>query len=382
MKVLKILIALYLIITIAITFQSFALGPKTFLEDGEVYTHYNNYIIFKQSFFHLIENKDLYILYPEEHWDLYKYSPTFPLFFSVFAVLPDTVGLGLWNLLNMLLFVAAVYFFPKLDHRQKIIVLLTSFLAATSSTQNAQCNVMISGLLMIAFTLMERGKAFWAIFCLVATVYIKIFGIVGFSMLLFYPDKLRYALYAVFWTVIFLLLPLLVISPEQLQFLYSSWGNMLFNDHSASYGYSVMGWLYNFLGLDASKTAVVLAGVLLYLAPLAQFRKYKYFYFKALVLCMTLIWVVIFNHKSEGATFILPVVGVALWYALSPKTTINHILFGSVVLLTVISPTDLFPRFLRQQYLLPYSFNIFPCILVWLKIIWDLFTVPLPDTSP
>lgn len=42
---------------------------------------YNNYVIFKMSFPHLVNNEDLYIVQPEEHWDLYKYTPTFAVLF-------------------------------------------------------------------------------------------------------------------------------------------------------------------------------------------------------------------------------------------------------------------------------------------------------------
>jgi hypothetical protein len=90
------------VITIVITGQSFLLKTKTF--QGEIeYTHYNNYKIFKESYFHLVEKQDLYQLYPKEHWDYYKYSPTFALFMAPFAYLPDFLGLLFWNLLNVLM---------------------------------------------------------------------------------------------------------------------------------------------------------------------------------------------------------------------------------------------------------------------------------------
>src|ERR1700743_2195907 len=48
-------------------------------------TEYNNYIIFKNSFFHLISGKNLYTIYPFEQWDYFKYTPTFSLFMGLFA---------------------------------------------------------------------------------------------------------------------------------------------------------------------------------------------------------------------------------------------------------------------------------------------------------
>lgn len=57
--------------------QSILKKSEYYPEVQKTYTHYNNYIIFKNSFEHLSSNKDIYKSYPEEHWDLYKYSPTF-----------------------------------------------------------------------------------------------------------------------------------------------------------------------------------------------------------------------------------------------------------------------------------------------------------------
>ena len=38
---------------------------------------YNNYVIFERSWDHLVSGQDLYAWHPEEHWDLFKYTPTF-----------------------------------------------------------------------------------------------------------------------------------------------------------------------------------------------------------------------------------------------------------------------------------------------------------------
>lgn len=71
--------------------------------DGGLYSHYNNYIIFKQSFYHLIAQKDLYIHYPQEQYDLFKYPPTFALLFAPFSLLPDFLGYSFWTAINLLL---------------------------------------------------------------------------------------------------------------------------------------------------------------------------------------------------------------------------------------------------------------------------------------
>ena len=96
----RFILFLFIILGIAASAQSLLLSSKN--QSERKYTHYNNYVIFKQSFFHLIDHKDLYAPYPDEHWDLYKYSPTFAFFFGIFALLPDSIGVMLWNLLNHL----------------------------------------------------------------------------------------------------------------------------------------------------------------------------------------------------------------------------------------------------------------------------------------
>jgi hypothetical protein len=43
-------------------------------------------------------------------------------------------------------------------------------------------------------------------------------------------------------------------------------------------------------------------------------------------------------------------------------------------LFTVLSPTDLFPRFLRKAYVVPYVLKAVPCIFVWARLTYELLT--------
>eukprot|EP01036_Dinobryon_divergens_P007620 gene7620-10167_t len=106
--------------------------------------------ILASAFFHLLDGKDLYIMYPAECWDLFKYSPAFALFMGVFAWLPDIAGLTLWNLLNAMLL---------------------------TSIQNAQSNGLIAGLILLAFNKLENGDVRWSSLFITLTVFIKLFGL-------------------------------------------------------------------------------------------------------------------------------------------------------------------------------------------------------------
>jgi len=69
------------------------------VQQGGIHNH-NNFLIFRAASRHLIAGSDLYTLYPAEHADLYKYSPTFALLFAPFAFLPLLPAIFLWNALN------------------------------------------------------------------------------------------------------------------------------------------------------------------------------------------------------------------------------------------------------------------------------------------
>jgi hypothetical protein len=356
----KYIISIYAIFAIIASFQSFN-SPHTTTNGGEIsQTKYNNYVIFKQSFHHLIDGKDLYVLYPAEHWDLFKYTPTFAMLFGAFAVFPDWLGLNLWNLLNALILVFAVYYLPKFDVKQKGIILAICLLEMLTSMQNEQSNGLMAGLIVFAFGLLENKRYVVATLCIAMSVYVKLFGVIGVALFL---------------------LPLLLISVEQYSYLLQSYSYLLSNDHDISLGYSVMGWLNSWFNLNINKNIVVIFGGLLLLLPLLKIKNYKNYIFRLLLLASMLIWMVIFNHKAESPTFIIAISGIALWFSLVRQTKAERskieyyadiLLFALAFALVSLSPTDIFPRHIREFYVHPYCLKAVPCIFIWFKILYEM----------
>lgn len=374
--------AIISIVVLIITAQSFLLKSKTFIPGEPAYTHYNNYVIFKQSFFHLIENKDLYELYPAEHFDYFKYSPTFSLFMAPLAVLPDAIGLFFWNLLNVLVLYFALRRLPLSSNKIHLLMLGFVFIELLTSTQNSQSNALIAGLIILAFTSLEKKNIALASLFIILTVFIKIFGLVALAIFMFYPNKLRAALYTIGWTLLLAALPLLVVSVTQLSFLYQSWLHLLQNDHSASVGFSVAGWLYTWFHIDA-KNATVLIGAFIFCLPFLKWKYYNEVQFKLFFLSSILLWIVIFNHKAESATFIIAVTGIAIWFFSQKITLLNATLLGAAFIFTILSPTDLFPKSIRDDFVIPYVLKAVPCILIWFKIMYDLlFFKPTGNLFP
>src|ERR1700744_83043 len=111
---LSIALIAYVAIAVLAAAQGLLAGPKVYVPGGRPYIDYNNYRIFKYSFFHLVQGRDIYQLFPDDHWDLYKYSPGFALSFGLLSWMPDTIGPFLWDLINSLCLVIGIRLLPGL----------------------------------------------------------------------------------------------------------------------------------------------------------------------------------------------------------------------------------------------------------------------------
>lgn len=373
-------VGLFVLMAVVASLEAWT-GGLTLFESGYTYTKYNNYVIFEKSFDHLIHQQDLYVTYLEEHWDLFKYTPTFAVFFGFFGLFPDWLGLILWNVLNAMVLLIAVYLLPAPGSFRKGLVLLIIAIELMTSLQNEQSNGLMAGLLILAFALMERKQVFAATFVLVFSVFIKLFGVVGFAMLLFYPKLWKSSLYVLFWTVVMLMVPLLFTDVGHYLSLFESYQRMLLADHDASLGYSLMGMLHAWFGVSWSKNLMVAAGALVFVLPLFRFKLYDTYAFRYLLLSSILLWIVIFNHKAESPTFVIAMTGVALWYVQRQRGLPGHALLALAIVLTSLTPTDIFPQSLNELYVKPLVLKVLPSVIVWLVVLFEMGSMKKEDIT-
>jgi len=381
----SILVLAYVLIAVIAAAQGLLAGPKVYVPGGRPYIDYNNFRIFKFSFYHLIQGRDIYQLFPNDHWDLYKYSPGFALCFGLLSWMPDVIGLFLWNLINALCLVAGVRLLPVLDDQKKSWILLFCLLEMLLSIQNTQSNGLMAGLVVLAFALAERRNYILSTLCIVFSFYIKLYGALAFVFYLFYPGKLRLIGWSIFWTVFFALIPLAVVSGHQLLFLYKSWLQLLVDDRSASVGLSVMGLLETWFHLTIGKNIVALAGMALFLLPLIHVRRYKDITYRLLYLASALIWMVIFNHKAESPTYIIPMAGIGIWYFSQRADPVNRVLLILSFLLISMSVSDLVPAPVRNGFIRPYGIKAVMAVVVWLRILYEQLLLtykPLATPTP
>lgn len=338
------------------------------------YTRYNNYLIFKQSFLHLIRYQDLYALYPAEHFDNFLYPPTFAALMAPLAVLPDAVGLLAWDLLNAGALALGLRRLPGLDSRQKGLAAWFVAPELLGSIQSSQSNALVAGLLLLAFSHLERDKAPAAALMVALASYVKLFPAVAGLVFLLYPRRLRLVGWTGAWVLALALVPLLFVSPDQLAFLYGSFLRLHTASpvHAASCGLSVQGWLQSWFGLEPPRLAILAVGGALALAPLSNVRAWAALDFRLRYLASLLAWMIVFNHLAESPSYVVAMCGVALWYFSQPRTALRGALAAAAFFFVSFAYSDLFPRGLRAEYVKPYVLKAVPVIAVWLVMTAEL----------
>ena len=76
---------------------------------------------------------------------------------------------------------------------------------------------------------------------------------------------------------------------------------------------------------------------------------------------------------SESATFIIAVTGVVIWWEYS-KISIKMKLFliVPIILFTCLGPSDIYPKAWRMVIVSDLQLKVFPCILIYAALIWEL----------
>ncbi len=332
-------------------------------------TQFNNYIIFKNSFFHLLHDIDLYKSFPYEQYDLFKYTPTFSLLFAFFAFLPNYLGLLLWNTFNVILPLIGMNRIFGLSQNKAIFILL--FIPEVlTSVLNSQSNGIILGLLLLSFSAMQKAQTTKAVLYILLTVFIKLFGGLFFALFLLFPNQIKKAVLVSLPIFIFLFfIPCVLIDVDSLFQQYVSFFSLLKNDGHQFMKYSVMGWLKAWFHLCPSKNIVLLIGLLLQLLPIMIVRVWNN-HSKILYAMSILIWMVIFNHMAESATYIIAVGAILI--AVSTFEKIPRILWALLIfmfLTTELGPSDIYPKDLRIWIVDTAQLKAFPCIVLWITMI-------------
>lgn len=341
---------------------------------------YNNYLIFKFTYYSLINQRNFFLPQPENFGHYNLYGPIFSVFIAPFAVLPNWLGLLLWVFFNSAVLLWAIKKLPLTDGA-KIGVLLIAAHENLTSILSVQFNPSTAAIIVLSFVFIHTKKDFWAAFLIVLGTFIKLYGIVGLAFFFFSGNKKQLIFGLIFWSAILFCLPMLFSSPQFIVQSYSDWyvavteKNMLNGDLTSYQDICLMGIVRR---ITANPTMgnwpYLLAGVIIFASTYLRISLFKNTAFRLLILASTLIFTVIFSTSSESPTYIIAFAGVAIWFVIQPRPIhwFKIVLLVFAILLTSFSPSDIFPKFIRETYIKPYSLKALPCILIWLTIVYEL----------
>lgn len=341
----------------------------------------NNYLIFREAFYHLKDQVNMYAAYPKQYYDFYYYGPLFGLFAAPFALPSEAVGLFLWEMANTIALLIAVNMLPLSINRKKIILLLCA-IEFSNAVFSMQFNPMIAGFIIIGFILVEKGKDEWATFFIVLGALMKLYPIVGLTFFLFSKNKPKFIISTVVWFAVLLALPMLISSKEFVITSYHQWFAALsfknqLNHQLASRAQDIciMGVVRDLTqNPNISDLPFLIFGAIVFALPLLRFSQYKSVRFRLQILATALIMVVIFSTGAESPTYIIAVTGIFLWMMMQEKpfTKTNIVLIVLLLVITGLGLTDAMPQPFRGEVIGKYGIKAWPCIIVWLIISYEL----------
>jgi hypothetical protein len=253
-----------------------------------------------------------------------------------------------------------------LDPSDRLIAIQLTGLGLINLIDGTQTNGLIVALIVLAFAALERQRIRSAAALIAGGTLIKLFPAAALAFALPRRDRRKFGALFVLILGGFIALPLLVTPPAVLAAQYRSWYSMGSVD-ALDRGASVMRLMHDLIGYDGPNWPVQLAGTALLMLPLARGRWSDPAHRRSF-LASLLVYSVIFNHKAEQPSYIIAVVGVAIWYAVGSRTATKTLLTGLVFASTVPVFIWVSLQDFLGNVLVPLEYMAAACTLCWLGI--------------
>jgi hypothetical protein len=176
--------------------------------------------------------------------------------------------------------------------------------------------------------------------------------------------------------------PMLISSPDYVVSQYQEWYTCLTEKNSENLAsiaqnISTLGLFRRISGCTTySDLWILIPAVVMFLIPYLRLRQYRHSAFRQTILASVTMMVVLFSTGSESSGYIIPFVGIVVWYTAAPwqrnKWDVALLVFAFI--LSSLSPSDLFPAYLRKEWVQPYALKALPVTLIWLKLCYELYT--------
>lgn len=313
--------------------------------------------------------------------DLFLYGPLFSILFTPFALMPHWLGAIMWNFFTYSLFFISIFTLPEqFSFIKKRFIFLFSALTLFCTLLSLQYNPLIAAFFLFSFTLLEKNKGFWAVLIILLSAFTKVYGIFQLAMLLFYPKLWKNILYAVLIGIVFLLLPLVNIPLYELAAYYKSWISIVMEHSDASRFYSIYRPVIIYFESLEPYMGFISLGIFMFLftVTLTKLRLFREsFVYRAQFLGILMAWVILFGLSSERHTYVIALVGYAIWYLNSEPDKTDKVLLWLNFLLLGIMPVDIiFPRFISSFILGKLHIGVIVFAFTWFKMVYKTFKMP------
>ena len=339
----------------------------------------NNFRIFRGVFWHTLQGTSLYGEYPLEYYDVNHYGPFFSLVVAPFALMPIPVGLIFWCIaLSLTLYLAVTR--STFSSWQQMFVLWFCSETLLTSLFMQQFNIAIAAIIIACYALIEKERDFWAAFLIVFGTFVKLYGIVGLAFFFFSRHKGKFVLSLLFWGVVLFVAPMIISSPAYVVSQYHEWFVCLVEKNgenlaSVAQNISALGMVRRMLGNPEYSDLWLLGPALvLFALPYLRIKQWRNEGFRMTLLASVLLFTVLFSTGSDSSSYIIAISGVCVWYFAAPwqrgKADIWLLVF--VFMLSSMGSSALYPRVIKREYIQAYSLKALPCLIVWLKLCWEM----------
>lgn len=345
-----------------------------FVVDSWATHRYNNYLIFENTFRNLLSEQSLFAAYPNFHEDSNHYGPVFSVLIAPFAIMHNWIGLLFWNLFNCFFLFKAIQTLPLSDEK-KVMLGYIAIPCLIESMLNQQFNAGAGALMILSFTQINKKNGFWSAMCIALGTFVKLYGIVGVVFFFFSKKKGAFIGWLIFWSVVFLVLPMAFASPRFVVHSYLDWRNSLVEKNlnnilGAASDISIMGFIRQLLHFrQLSNVPFIAIGSLLFLVPFRYTHLYQTRKFQLMVLSSVLLFPVLFSTGSEDCTYIISIAAVGIWFVTERNQSVKNVLLPTLLLITCNFPLLLFPVFAKAH---PLSLSVLslPYFIVWLRVLY------------
>ena len=245
-----------------------------------------------------------------------------------------------------------------------------------------QFNIAIAATILLAYYFIEKEKDFWAACFIMLGTFVKAYSIVGLAFFFFSKHKGKLIGSLAFWAVVYFLLPMPFFHGwDYIVSQYHEWYLSLVQKNDLNAGsimqnISLLGMVHRVTGWQFNNLWLIIPGMLLFAVPYLRIGQYKNVAFRQTLLASVMMFIILFSTGSESSGYITPFIGIVIWYTAAPwqRTGWDVFLLVFAFILSSMSPSDLFPAYLRKEFVQPYALKALPVTVIWLKLCYEMIT--------